>query len=343
MRYAPAEQLVALLLELGAARAGLCLDDIMERFCVSRRTAERMLAAAGRLTALEEVTAWEDRRKRWRLSRLPPVLAALSVDELAALKLASVCFDRDGLSLQAKALRKLEAKLGSALAAAEAGRFAPDLEALAQAEGFALRPGPRQDIDPTVFDTLRYAIKARRKVRIDYRYRGSGRSGYQTVHPYGFLYGSRHYLVAFSEAPRARDVRMFVLLNIVKATLQAANFVPQANFSLKTFAERSFGVFQERPVKVAWRFSPRAAADARTYVFHPHQSVSEEPDGSVLIEFTAGGLREMCWHLFTWAGEVEIVRPQRLAAMMREELALNARTSERERGNGPEVRSSVRF
>ena len=122
---------------------------------------------------------------------------------------------------------------------------------------------------------------------------------------------------------------VFVLLNIVKATLQAATFVPLANFSLKTFAERSFGLFQERPVKVAWRFSPRAAADARAYEFHPHQIVSDEPDGSVLIEFTAGGLREMCWHLFTWAGEVEIVRPQRLAAMMREELALNERASER--------------
>jgi predicted DNA-binding transcriptional regulator YafY len=339
MRYAPAEHL----LELGAARAGLSIADIMERLCVSRRTAERLLAAAGRLTALEEVTAWEDRRKRWRLKRLPPVLAALSVDELAALKLAATCFERDGLSLQAEGLRKLEAKLRAALVAGEAGRFAPDLEALAQAEGFALRPGPRQDIDPTVFDTLRYAIKARRKVRIDYRYRGSGRNGYQTVHPYGFLYGSRHYLVAFSEAPRARDVRMFVLLNIVKVTLGAASFVPRADFSLKSFAERSFGVFQERPVKVAWRFSPRAAEDARAYVFHPHQIVSEEPDGSVLIEFTAGGLREMCWHLFTWAGEVEIVRPQRLATMMREELARNARAGEREPGYWPEAPRSVRF
>jgi predicted DNA-binding transcriptional regulator YafY len=321
MRYGPAEQLVSLLLELGAAHAGLGVTDIMERFRVSRRTAERMLAAAERLVPLEEATAWEDRRKRWRLKRLPPVLAALSVDELAALQLAVSGFDRDGLSVQAEALRTLEAKLRAALAASEASRLAPDLEALAEAEGFALRPGPRQQIDPAVFDTLRYAIKARRKIRIDYRYRGSGRTGYQTVHPYGFLYGSRHYLVAFSEAPRARDMRMFVLLNIIKATLHDGGFVPRADFALKAFAERSFGVFQENPVRVVWKFSPRAAPHARAYVFHPNQVVSDEPDGGVLVEFTAGGLREMCWHLFTWGGEVEIVRPKRLVAMMREELA----------------------
>jgi predicted DNA-binding transcriptional regulator YafY len=68
-------------------------------------------------------------------------------------------------------------------------------------------------------------------------------------------------------------------------------------------------------------FRRALAPDARTYVFHPSQTVTDLPDGGVLVEFTAGGLREMCWHLFTWGGEVEIVRPKRLLAMMREELA----------------------
>jgi hypothetical protein len=39
MRYGPAEQLVSLMLELGAAHAGLGVADIMERFGVSRRAA----------------------------------------------------------------------------------------------------------------------------------------------------------------------------------------------------------------------------------------------------------------------------------------------------------------
>src|SRR5262245_34592848 len=95
MRYSPAEQLVGLMLELGAAHAGLGVADIMERFGVSRRTAERMLAAVARLLPLEELDAREDRRKRWRIKRLPAVLSALAVDELAALQLAATGFDRD--------------------------------------------------------------------------------------------------------------------------------------------------------------------------------------------------------------------------------------------------------
>lgn len=48
-------------------------------------------------------------------------------------------------------------------------------------------------------------------MRLHYRYRGSGKRGFQTVHPYGFLYGNRHYLVARSELAPARDFRSFAL------------------------------------------------------------------------------------------------------------------------------------
>jgi predicted DNA-binding transcriptional regulator YafY len=318
MRYGPAEQLVGLLLELASARSGLTIADIMDRFCVSRRTAERLLAALQRLVFLEEVEPWEDRRKRWRLGRVPAALTAAGEEELAGLQLAVARFEADGLDAQAEALRQLQAKLMVTGPAAQARRLEPDLEALAEAEGFALRPGPRQRIDPDTFSVLRFAIKARRKVRIDYRYRGSGRTGYQTVHPYGFLYGNRHYLVAYSENERAKAVRMFALLNVTAATLLDGAFAAQPHFSLRSFAGQSFGVFQERPAKVAWRFSAKAAPDAREFNFHPTQRLIEQPDGSLIVELEAGGLLEMCWHLVTWGGEVEILRPKRLQRLMEE-------------------------
>jgi len=316
MRYGPAEQLVGLLLELGSARSGLTIADIMDRFLVSRRTAERLLAALQRLVLLEEVDAWEDRRKRWRVRRVPASLTAATEEELAALQLAVAKFEAEGLKAQSETLRQLQAKLMATVPEAQARRLEPDLEAIAEAEGFALRPGPHQRIDPDTFSVLRFAIKARRKVRIDYRYRGSGRSGYQTVHPYGFLYGNRHYLVAYSENEQAQAVRMFALLNVTAAKLLDGAFVAQPDFSLRSFASQSFGVFQEPPAKVAWRFSAKAAPDARAFNFHPTQKLTDQPDGSLLVELKAGGLLEMCWHLVTWGSEMEILRPKRLQRLM---------------------------
>lgn len=78
----------------------------------------------------------------------------------------------------------------------------------------------------------------------------------------------------------------------------------------------TFGVFQERSAKVAWRFSAKAAPDAREFNFHPTQRLIEQPDGSLVVELEAGGLLEMCWHLVTWGSDVEILRPKRLQRLM---------------------------
>ena len=37
-----------------------------------------------------------------------------------------------------------------------------------------------------------------------------------------------------------------------------------------------------------------------------------QPDGSLLVRFRAGGLREMCWHAFEWRGDLEILEPPEL-------------------------------
>ena len=154
-----------------------------------------------------------------------------------------------------------------------ARRIGPDLEILAEAEGMALRPGPRQKIAPDIVAALRHAILACKKVQLHYRARGTGALSRTLVCPYGFLYGNRHYLVADSLNPQARGFRLFSLANIEKAEMTARAFTRRKGFSLQKFAERSFGVFQEEPFDVVWRFSPKAAADARQFLFHPTQSI----------------------------------------------------------------------
>jgi hypothetical protein len=44
---------------------------------------------------------------------------------------------------------------------------------------------------------------------------------------------------------------------------------PPPEFDLSVHAERSFGLFQEEPLEVAFRFAPSAAPDARTFLFCP--------------------------------------------------------------------------
>ncbi|WP_145963389.1 WYL domain-containing protein [Paracoccus mutanolyticus] len=41
-------------------------------------------------------------------------------------------------------------------------------------------------------------------------------------------------------------------------------------------------------------FPAQAAPEARLWQFHPTQTVTDEPDGSLTVRFTAGGIEEMC-------------------------------------------------
>jgi len=112
------------------------------------------------------------------------------------------------------------------------------------------------------------------------------------------LYGNRHYLVAYSM--ETRGYRLFSLSDIEKVEETKWPFVRRKDFSLEAYAQQSFGVFQEKPFNVVWRFAHEVADDVRAYQFHPRQMLEEQADGSVVVRFRAGGATEMCWHLFMW-------------------------------------------
>ncbi|MDE8344531.1 MAG: WYL domain-containing protein, partial [Acidocella sp.] len=128
--------------------------------------------------------------------------------------------------------------------------------------------------------------------------------------PYGTLYGGRGWLVAHVEG--LPEMRLWRLDRIASVDLLDRGFARREDFSLTAYAAQSFGVFQEEPVDVVLRFAPEAAEDAAGWVFHPSQSLTREADGGLIVRFRAGGLRAMCWHLFTWGEAVTVVGPEEL-------------------------------
>jgi len=317
-RFTRLEDLLELALDLQGSLAGVSIADVMERYGVARRTASRMLGAVRRAVGeadFESVTG-EDGLKRWRLTR-PKVngLFRLKADELGALVRAERLAEREGDAPLAREVGDLTRKLRALSPPDWLLRVDPDLEAMAEAQGFAFRAGPRPRIDEALLERLRHAMLAQRHVKLRHRKAADDRPSWQTIGPLGFLYGSQHYLVAWSE--RRRQVVLFRVARIDRVELLDTPFDAPDGFDLGAYARRSFGVFQEEPVDVAWRFLPRAAAQAAECVFHPDQTSEQRPDGSLVVRFRAGGLQEMAWHLFTWGRDVEVLEP----AALRRELA----------------------
>ncbi|WP_299439104.1 WYL domain-containing protein [uncultured Rhodospira sp.] len=316
MRHENGETLLTLALDMQAARSGVTLRQIQDRFGVARRTAMRMKDAVLRVFPQAVETEGEDRQKRWHI---PPGtldrLVSVPADDLAVLESAVRLMEDQNRTVEAATLAALAAKLKALMPIAHARRVEPDLEALLEAEGLACRPGPRPYLNPEIVTTLREALKAGVAVRLTYGSRRDPTPTARIVHPYGVLHGHRHYLVGRQSEPAVEGVRTFSLPRIaaIEPLDQPAERDP--DFDLGAFARRAFGVFQEDPVDVVWRFAPEAAAEAKAFVFHPDQTLEDQPDGSLIVRFRAGGLLEMAWHLYTWGDAVVVLSPPELADM----------------------------
>ncbi|MCY4501727.1 MAG: WYL domain-containing protein, partial [Alphaproteobacteria bacterium] len=280
-------------------------------------TAERMRAAVEQAFGpLEEVESG-GRRRHWRLSsdRLRG-LVSVSADELGALSTAAAALERAGLAERAAKLEAVADKLRALHRSRTPEQLEADLETLLRAEGLAMRPGPRQPVDTDLLALLRDAIRASRTVEFDYLSRQTGLQSRQTVEPYGLLYGNRPFLVARTDW--SGEPRLWRLANVSGARLGLEDFRRDPDFDLRRFARRSFGTYQETPVKAVLRFDARAAPDAATFLFHPEQDAVTNEDGTVTVRFEAGGLDEMCWHLVTWGDSVTVEQPERLRQKLAE-------------------------
>jgi predicted DNA-binding transcriptional regulator YafY len=314
-----AEELFGLATMLAGSHVGVTLDDVTARFGIGKRTAQRRLRILEAMFSATIVVGKDDEgRKRWRL---PPGmlrdLIMLSAEELAALDLGVEAMRRSGLTAEAEHLRRLREKVLVLVPRAHMARLETDLEVLLEAQGLAARPGPREQIDHATVAAIAEAIKACRLLDIEYKARGEPEPRPRRLAPYGLLTGLRRYLVARPDHdPRGR-MRLYILESITSAKVAPEFFARDPDFDLNAFADRAFGVFQNEAEfgEVVWRFLPRAAERARRFQFHPSQQVQQEPDGSLTVRFHAAGLLEMCWHLYIWGDQVEVLAPERLRDM----------------------------
>jgi len=167
MRLEKSEQLLKLALMMQASTEGVGLQEIQEEFEVGRRTAERMRDALLQLFPHVEEMRPDGKTKRWRLPASAMAgLIQISAEDLAEMKTAIDLLKKENLTQHAENLDRLWLKIKGRLRPESATRIETDLEALLEAEGHAMRPGPRPRINPHVLYILREAIKGFCKVKL---------------------------------------------------------------------------------------------------------------------------------------------------------------------------------
>lgn len=310
--YGKMLDLFDLALQMQEAGEGVSLEDIQQQFRVSRRTAERMRSALSvYFPQMEEVQNGE-RIKRWRIpQRSLNSLIAFSPEELSVFKTAMDCLKQNSLDDKAALLQKVELKLRNLMKPEQKYRIEVDAEELMKAEGLVFRPGPKIKTNTDILNKIREAILCCHQIKMKYKSKLNGKISDYTLIPYGFLYGQRdHYFVAkHSDGWNNGKAHNYSLQNIINVEILPDVFTNDG-FNLKKYSEESFGAWHEEPFEVEWLFSPKVAEEAKNFIFHPTQTLTENPDGSLTVKFHAGGSLEMDWFLYTWGNEVQVIKPE---------------------------------
>jgi predicted DNA-binding transcriptional regulator YafY len=315
MSFSKAQDLLRLARLAATRRVGISLEEIMDEFGVSHRTAQRMTdALAGSFANISSFDG-DDRKRRWRidapgLDRLQP----RPESALEALEIAERDAAGSGRLRHRQALAELRETLLARLTPRDAARAEADAEAVLSALASVTRPGPKVSLPPDLLDAITEALRGPFRLRIRYK---STDTPQRILEPHGVLMGHRTYLVARDPA-KGGPIRSFRLDQILSAEVLDESFAMDRDFSMQHFAAQSFGVWQDPAQfgEVVWRFSPKAASRAAGFRFHPSQVLEPQPDGGLIVRFHAAGWLEMAWHLYQWGDAVEVLAPEGLRALV---------------------------
>ncbi len=313
MAYDKMYDILDLAIWMQSNREGVSLQDIMERFHVARRTAERMRDLILDKFPQTRVRVAENNIKRWYIPQgTLKDFIQFSAEELVAFEKAISYLQANSMNENSALLQKILEKIRANIVDKTYQHSDTDAEVLLEAEGFAHRVGPKIIVAKEIVQKIRQAILSFRQIKVSYKNKSSGKIRTFQLLPYGILYGERnHYLVAkHSDGYGGNKEHYFILSNILSLEILDEIYEIDESFSLKSLSEKSFGVFQEEPFEVEWLFDKSVAEEVKRYEFHPKQTVQENADGSVTVKFFAGGRLEMDWHLYTWGDKVKVIKPE---------------------------------
>jgi len=306
-RYQRVSDIVGLIIDLMTERStsGITLGEIMEKYNCKRSTAERMRNCLLNLEiGVEELFRDGSGQIHWGFSNLSPYLSKfipVTTEDIANLKLAKKALPQKSKVALAETISKLEAQIKCKKMSAE-----DEIDSIMRTEYVVNKQKSNYKIDLEVLKRITEAIRSSYKIKA--KYKGEDR----ILSPLGLISKDKTYLVAKREKDGTETILNYSLHKITDVHVMYQKF-DRGDFDLKTYSNRSFGVWQDKePMKVELRFSKDVADDVLAYNFHPTQKFSKQKDGSITLTFTAGGKREIIWHLFTWGNMVKIIAPKEL-------------------------------
>ncbi len=300
-RYSRVSDILDLAIFMSSKIQGITISDIMERYNVSRRTAERMRDSLTSIFPAVDEIETAGVQKHWGFTNYSIAnLITFSPKEIANIEqLGRRTTNKEMKEELGKTVEKIKS-----LSRKNSNSINVDVELFMQTEGYAVRQMPQYKISLDVVGLIREAMQQSKMVS------GIYHDKERLIEPLGLIYGEKIYLVA-KEKAKGRKIYTYLLHKFTDLKLTDKTF-NKKNFNLQEYTNQSFGVYHGEILDVELLFSKELAADASKYNFHPSQVGKLNKDSTYTLKFKASGSKEIIWHVFRWGEGCKIVKPASL-------------------------------
>ena len=301
-----------ILRELASRHLGASIQELVERFGVTRRTIERDLndlSEAGFPLYIEKI----DRRNYWNLtstSTVPPL--NFPVSELIALTYITGILEGTPFKGEfSKTLNRIRTTLPEKMGAfLEQAAYHPHIR------------GQKAQVSSQVFAMAHRAITERRICNVTYRAIATGQSKTYSIIPFRFLY---HYdgVYLLCRNPNYDNLLTLAAERIQELEVTTQSFEDSIDSNVEEQLHQAFGVVLESPIPVRVRFTASQAPYIKQRIWHPSQEIEELDDGTIVLSFQAGGMYEIKSWILSHGASAEVLAPASLREEIIEEIEKN--------------------
>lgn len=300
-RYSRVSDILDLAIFMSSKIQGVTINEIAERYNVSRRTAERMRDSLTCIFPQVDEIETDDIQKHWGFINYSiSNLITFTPKEIANIE---QCQRRTTNKEMKEELGKTVEKI-KAFNHKNTNSLETNIELYMQTEGYAVRQMPQYRIGLETLEVIREAVQHSKMVEGIYH----GKS--RLIEPLGMIYGEKIYLVAREKA-KGDGIYNYLLHKFEGFKITNKTF-DKGDFSLQEYTNQSFGVYHGEVLDVELLFSPELAPEASQFNFHPTQRGKYNGDGSYTVTFRASGSLEIIWHVFKWGSGCKIIAPKSL-------------------------------
>jgi predicted DNA-binding transcriptional regulator YafY len=175
-------------------------------------------------------------------------------------------------------------------------------------------------VRPVLFRTLATALGVRRRLELRYRSRSHDEQTRRVISPQRLVhYRDNWYLDAWCHL--RKGLRIFSLDRIDSAVLLEERADDLADDELDKRLARSYGIFSGVPrTSAVLRFTPHMSRWVSEEHWHPHQIGQWLTDGSFELTVPYAEPTELVRDILRYGPEVEVVRPESLRQLVRDQL-----------------------